>query len=272
MTYQGKVVNVGAFPIGIDPDRFSDMLEDEVVKQRLTALESEFKNKKVFVGVDRLDYVKGIPQKLRAFETFLETHPDWVGRCVLIQVGVPTRADVEQYQNLRASVNELVGRINGKFGSFDYTPIIFMYQSLDFRELIALYALADACIIASTRDGMNLVSFEYVACQSGRHGSLILSEFAGSAQSLDGAIIMNPWNQQEMARAMSRAAAMEGEERAARWWRMAAYVRRYTRYERNPCPDFLDCVLDAIALRLNYQLLTEVNFTVLIGANLSSRN
>lgn len=116
VTYDNKTVNVGAFPIGIQPERFTRTLQDVKVQERIAALEHEFKGIQVMVGVDRLDYVKGVPQKLRAFEMFLTDHPEYVGKVVLIQIAVPTRGEVEEYQNLRTLVNELVGRINGKFG------------------------------------------------------------------------------------------------------------------------------------------------------------
>jgi trehalose 6-phosphate synthase len=133
-----------------------------------------------------LDYIKGVPQKFYALEIFLSRHPEWIGKVVLVQVAVPSRQDVEEYQNLRAVVNELVGRINGKFGTVEFMPIHFMHKSVTFDELVALYAVSDACLVSSTRDGMNLVSYEYVSCQRERHGVLILSEFAGAAQSLNG--------------------------------------------------------------------------------------
>lgn len=138
------------------------------------------------VGVDRLDYIKGVPQKLHAFEVFLDQHPEFQEKVVLVQVAVPSRLDVEEYQNLRAHVNELVGRINGKFGTVDFMPIHFMNKSVNFEELVALYSIADACLVSSTRDGMNLVSYEYIVCQQNNHGVLVLSEFAGAAQSLNG--------------------------------------------------------------------------------------
>jgi trehalose 6-phosphate synthase len=147
---------------------------------------------KLIVGVDRLDYIKGVPQKLHALEVFLTQHPEWIGKVVLVQVAVPSRQDVEEYQNLRNVVNELVGRINGKFGTVEFMPIHFMHKSVSFEELVALYAVSDACLVSSTRDGMNLVSYEYVSCQQEKpgvqkkHGVLILSEFAGAAQSLNG--------------------------------------------------------------------------------------
>lgn len=114
--FEGKTVSVGAFPIGIDPDKFTEGLKTSKVQNRLSALERKFEGTKLLVSVDRLDYIKGIPQKLHALEVFFSNHPEWVGKVVLVQVAVPSRQDVEEYQNLRAVVNELVGRINGKFG------------------------------------------------------------------------------------------------------------------------------------------------------------
>jgi trehalose 6-phosphate synthase len=114
--YHGKLVTVGAFPIGIDPEKFAEGLKKPKVIERIETLKRKFQGVKLIVGVDRLDYIKGVPQKLHALEVFLTEHPDWIGRVVLVQVAVPSRGDVEEYQNLRSVVNELVGRINGKFG------------------------------------------------------------------------------------------------------------------------------------------------------------
>lgn len=113
---------MGAFPIGIDPDKFAEGLKSPKIQNRIASLESKFRGTKLMVSVDRLDYIKGIPQKLHALEVFLSSHPEWVGKVVLVQVAVPSRQDVEEYQNLRAVVNELVGRINGKFGKFSSPP------------------------------------------------------------------------------------------------------------------------------------------------------
>ena len=130
VTYQNKMVSVGAFPIGIQPERFTRTLEDAKVQERIAELEHEFRGRQVMVGVDRLDYVKGVPQKLRAFETFLTDHPEYVGRAILIQIAIPTRGEVEEYQNLRLLVNELVGRINGKFGRFLAHGLNFTKKSI----------------------------------------------------------------------------------------------------------------------------------------------
>lgn len=133
-------------------------MQKESVVNRVAALRRRFEGVKIIVGVDRLDYIKGVPQKLHAMEVFLEEHPEWIGKVVLVQVAVPSRQDVEEYQNLRLSVNELVGRINGRFGTVEFMPIHFMHRSIPFEELTALYRVSDAALITSTRDGMNLVS------------------------------------------------------------------------------------------------------------------
>lgn len=117
--FQGKLRSVGAFPIGIDPEKFTEGLKKPSVQERIAQLEKKFQGVKLIVGVDRLDYIKGVPQKLHALEVFLNDHPEWIGKVVLVQVAVPSRGDVEEYQNLRAVVNELVGRINGRFGKSD---------------------------------------------------------------------------------------------------------------------------------------------------------
>ncbi|MCJ1226179.1 Trehalose-6-P synthase/phosphatase complex synthase subunit [Toensbergia leucococca] len=226
--FQGKIVSIGAFPIGIDPDNFTEGLKKPKVQERIATLERKFQGVKLMVGVDRLDYIKGVPQKLHALEVFLTEHPEWVGKVVLVQVAVPSRQDVEEYQNLRAVVNELVGRINGKFGTIEFMPIHFMHKSVSFDELIALYAVSDVCLVSSTRDGMNLVSFEYIATQQKRHGVMVLSEFTGAAQSLNGSLIVNPWNTEELAGAIHDAVTMGDEQRALNFQKLDRYVSKYT--------------------------------------------
>ncbi|KAH7075139.1 glycosyl transferase [Paraphoma chrysanthemicola] len=226
--FQGKVITVGAFPIGIDPEKFDEGLQKPKVQERIAALEKKFQGVKLIVGVDRLDYIKGVPQKLHALEVFLTEHPEWIGKVVLVQVAVPSRQDVEEYQNLRAVVNELVGRINGKFGTIEFMPIHFMHKSVSFDELIALYSVSDVCLVSSTRDGMNLVSYEYIATQEKRHGVMILSEFTGAAQSLNGSLIVNPWNTEELADAIHDAVTMGDEQRNMNYQKLSKYIRKYT--------------------------------------------
>lgn len=228
INFDDKFVSVGAFPVGIDPNKILDSLAKPEVKERIATLKRKFDGVKLIVGVDRLDYIKGMPQKLHALEVFLTEHPEWIGKIVLIQVAVPSRQDVEEYQNLRASVNELVGRINGRFGTIEFVPIHFLHQSVKFDEMCALFAVSDICLVSSTRDGMNLVSYEYIATQRERHGVMILSEFAGAAQSLNGSLIVNPWNTEELANAIHDAVTMSPEMREANYRKLEKYVFKYT--------------------------------------------
>ncbi|KAJ6577150.1 glycosyltransferase family 20 protein [Mycena capillaripes] len=226
--FEGRLAHVGTFPIGIEPGSFIENLQREPVMSRIRQLESRFSGVKVIVGVDRLDYIKGVPQKLHALELFLTQHPEWIGKVVLVQLAVPSRQDVEEYQNLRSTVNELVGRINGRFGTVEFMPIHFMHKSLAFDELCALYAVSDVCLVSSTRDGMNLVSYEYIACQQARQGVMILSEFAGAAQSLNGSIIVNPWDSQQVADAIHEAVTMDAPTRAENHRKLFKYVNKYS--------------------------------------------
>ncbi|KAJ3788042.1 glycosyltransferase family 20 protein [Lentinula aff. detonsa] len=226
--FEGRMAHVGTFPIGIEPGSFVENLKKEPVKTRISALEQRFHGMKVIVGVDRLDYIKGVPQKLHALELFLSQHPEWIGKVVLVQLAVPSRQDVEEYQNLRSIVNELVGRINGRFGTVDFMPIHFMHKSLPFDELCALYAVSDVCLVTSTRDGMNLVSYEYIACQQARQGVMILSEFAGAAQSLNGSIVVNPWDSQQVADAIHEAVIIDAPTRAENHRKLFKYVNKYS--------------------------------------------
>lgn len=226
--HHGRHVAVAAFPIGIDPDKFVEGLKKTNVQDRIAILERKFEGVKLIVGVDRLDYIKGVPQKLHAFEVFLTENPSWIGKVVLVQVAVPSRQDVNEYQSLQAVVNELVGRINGRFGSIEFMPIHFLHQSINFDELTALYAVSDVCLVSSTRDGMNLVSYEYIATQRKRHGVMILSEFTGAAQSLNGALIVNPWSTEDLSGAIYDAVTMSPEQREINFKKLEKYVFKYT--------------------------------------------
>nr|BAO72964.1 trehalose-6-phosphate synthase2 [Moniliella megachiliensis] len=228
LAFEGRYVHVGAYPIGIEPQSFYSALKTPEVQNRMQELLKHFEGKKVIIGVDRLDYIKGVPQKMLGFETFLHQHPEYAEQCVLIQVAVPSRQDVEEYQSLRCSVSEMVGRINSEFGTATHMPIHFLHKSVSFPELVALYAVSDACLVTSTRDGMNLVSYEYIACQAERCGVMILSEFAGAAQSLNGSVIINPWDKQAVADSIYEALTMPLETRSKNVAQLRAYVDKHT--------------------------------------------
>ncbi|KAM7492499.1 hypothetical protein LguiA_035420 [Lonicera macranthoides] len=229
---QGRLTRVAAFPIGIDSERFIQALELPEVQCHIKELQEIFFGRKVMLGVDRLDMIKGIPQKILAFEKFLEENPNWREKVVLLQIAVPTRTDVPEYQKLTSQVHEIVGRINGRFGTLTTVPIHHLDRSLDFHALCALYAVTDVAIVTSLRDGMNLVSYEFVACQDSKKGVLILSEFAGAAQSLGaGAILVNPWNITEVANSISQALNMCPEEREKRHRHNFHHVTTHTAQE-----------------------------------------
>ncbi|KAH9534724.1 hypothetical protein CY35_17G019300 [Sphagnum magellanicum] len=226
---QGKLTRVAAFPIGIDPERFIQALETDQVKRHIKHLHSRFSGCKVMLGVDRLDMIKGIPQKLLAFEMFLEKNPDWREKVLLVQIAVPTRTDVHEYQRLTSQVHEIVGRINGRFGTLTFMPIHHLDRSLAFHQLCALYAITDVFLVTSLRDGMNLVSYEFVACQNAKKGVLVLSEFSGAAQSLGaGAILVNPWNIREMYMAIEDALNMPETESKERHKHNFSHVTNHT--------------------------------------------
>ncbi|KAI9403168.1 hypothetical protein POPTR_001G383600v4 [Populus trichocarpa] len=229
---QGRLTRVAAFPIGIDSDRFIRALELPQVQDHIKELKERFAGRKVMLGVDRLDMIKGIPQKILAFEKFLEENSHWRDKVVLLQIAVPTRTDVPEYQKLTSQVHEIVGRINGRFGTLTAVPIHHLDRSLDFHALCALYAVTDVALVTSLRDGMNLVSYEFVACQDSKKGVLILSEFAGAAQSLGaGAILVNPWNITEVADSIRQALTMLPEEREKRHRHNFVHVTTHTAQE-----------------------------------------
>jgi trehalose-phosphatase len=224
-----RSIAVDAFPIGIEPSKFEACLEQPVVKDKIIDLQRRFDGKKVLLGIDRLDYVKGIPHKLKAIECFLRAHPSWRGKVVLLQIAVPSRSEVPGYQKLRNNVHKQVGRINGEFGSIDNVPIHYLDQSMSFQELCALYYRADIMFVTSLRDGMNLVSFEFIACQREKCGVLVLSEFAGAAQALGaGALLVNPYNTDEVASALHEALNMSMSEREQRFDYLSTHINQHT--------------------------------------------
>lgn len=236
--YDSHFMSLGVFPVGIDPDFITKTIKNPSVQQRVQELRETFAGRKILLGVDRLDYIKGMPHKLLGLELFFTRYPEWRGKVTLIQVGVPSRTDVAEYKIVANQVNELVGRINGNFGTLDFSPVHYINQSVDQLELFAIYKVADVCIVSSLRDGMNLVSHEYVAaqqedsygsgCAKDGPGVLVLSEFAGSAQSLSGAIRVNPWNTEELASSIRKALCMSPVERELRQRKLYHYVSLHT--------------------------------------------
>ncbi|KAK2839155.1 hypothetical protein FQN49_006421 [Arthroderma sp. PD_2] len=228
LRYKDRKVQVGKFVVGIDPTRFAEALKSEGVLNRVAELDDKYRGIKRIVGVDRLDYIKGLPEKLRGFEEFLRKNPEWVGKIVLIQIAVPSREDVPEYQELETEINKLVGMVNGEFGKPDYAPVMFVHRSIPFEELTALYAASDICLLTSTRDGMNLVALEYIACQQKRHGVLAVSEFTGVSSYLEGCVKFNPFNSSEVARAIDEAVHMDTDQREKEHERLIEFIETHT--------------------------------------------
>jgi len=220
----GRTVRLEALPIGIAPEQFTDLLAtDAATRKRLEDLRHSFANRKIILGVDRLDYTKGIPERLRAFRRFLADSPEWRGRVVLIQVAVPSREGVTRYKELRKEVDELVGQINGQWSTPEWTPVIYLRRGIPRSELTALYAAADVALITPLRDGLNLVAKEYTACKPDGNGVLILSEFAGAAAEMGEAFLVNPYDEERTAETIGRALTIPEEERRDRM--LALYKR-----------------------------------------------
>jgi trehalose 6-phosphate synthase/phosphatase len=197
--------HLGVHPIGVDPAEIREFSNLPEVRDDYENMKARFRAKKIILGVDRLDYTKGIPEKMLAYEEFLRRNPHWRARTVFIQVASPTRTEVREYKELKREVDELVGRINGRFGTFDHTPIVYINQTIPRARLSALYRAADVAFITPLRDGMNLVALEYVAARGDDPGTLVLSEFAGAASCLAGARLVNPHNIALMADVLAEA-------------------------------------------------------------------
>jgi trehalose-6-phosphate synthase len=209
----GSTVWVGTFPIGIDAERVELQRKRPGVFPKMEALRKTYKGKHLIVGRDKLDLVKGVQQKLRAFEKFLNDYPEMHGKVVLIQVTSPPLVESSK---LETKIAELVAHINGTYGSLNFTPVHHYHQHIDRDEYYALLSVADIGLITPVRDGMNTTSLEYIMCQYENHGPLILSEFTGTAGSLGGAMLVNPWDYQGVARAINEALHLSEEDKATR--------------------------------------------------------
>ncbi|HXH18188.1 MAG TPA: bifunctional alpha,alpha-trehalose-phosphate synthase (UDP-forming)/trehalose-phosphatase [Chitinophagales bacterium] len=213
VVFNDRVVKVDTFPMGIDYDKYHSAAFSKTVVDEKEKLSLPFK---IILSIDRQDYSKGILNRLRGFEHFLETNPQWKQKVVLMMVVVPSRIGVESYQTTKSKIDELVGSINGKHGTFGWQPIHYQYRSLSFTELIALYNRSDAALVTPLRDGMNLIAKEYIACRTDGTGVLILSEMAGAVDELFESIVINPNNVEEISHALRQALEMSGQEQQER--------------------------------------------------------
>lgn len=234
---EDRIVLGDAFPMGIDYKKFSKKASElfQKTQQEKSELHRELEKyflvspeRKLILSIDRLDYSKGIPNRLRGFEIFLERHPEFRNKVTLIMLVVPSRGEVEQYKILKSEVDELVGRINGRFGGINYTPVWYFYRSLPFDSLIELYSNSDVALVTPVRDGMNLVAKEYIASRVNQSGVMIISEMAGVSKELGEAIVINPNNELEIAEAILQALTMPVPEQRER---MRFLQKRISRYD-----------------------------------------
>ncbi len=219
-------VRVEAHPLGIDTEEFREKAYSPEAERFLTQLKRNVGDRQVILGVDRLDYTKGLLLKLQAFERLLERSPRWAERVLFLQLAVPTRAGIHTYQDLKGEVERRVSEINGIHGSPLISPINYLYQTVSQEELCALYRVADVCFVSPVRDGLNLVAKEYVACRDDGGGTLVISEFAGAVSELGEALRVNPWDIEGTANQLERALEMSFGERNERMMPMHSRVRQ----------------------------------------------
>ena len=223
-----RTVQIGVFPISIDFDEFADKAASCEVEERMREVRKEMPGRKIVLGVDRLDYTKGIPERLKAFALALDRYPELRYNVTMVQLVVPSRTAIDEYQDLKAEIEGLVGQINGKFTEPGWVPIHYVFRSLDRTELTALYRVADVMAVTSLRDGMNLVAKEYCACRVDNDGALVLSEFAGCAATMHRwALLVNPHDREGMAEALYNAVMMDRQEQQTRMRRLRYGVRTY---------------------------------------------
>jgi trehalose 6-phosphate synthase/phosphatase len=227
ITHKDRQIVVEAFPMGIDADKFEKLVTGPIVGEHITSLKETMQDSKIILTIDRLDYSKGILQRLQAYELLLQMHPEYVDRLSLYMIVVPSRDTVPQYKELRDQIDQLVGNINARFRTLNWTPVYYFYRSFSVEFLSALYFAADICLVTPMRDGMNLVSKEYVASRTDDTGVLILSEMAGASKELNDALLVNPNNIGEVMRAIVQAIDMPLEEQKIRMSGMRGIVKKF---------------------------------------------
>jgi trehalose 6-phosphate synthase len=239
VSFRGRTVHVGAFPISIDVEHFKVMANTDDARARVETLRARYArgSRQLGVCVDRIDYTKGIPERVRALDTLWTEYPELRERFTFIFVCTPSRTNLPAYHALERDVIQSVIDINQRFGSPDWTPIVLINENVDADLLAAVYRAADLCIVSSLQDGMNLVAKEFVACQLEERGVLLLSRFTGSAEEIDGAVLINPFNLDGFVAAIRTALEMPPEERRRRMRRMRRQLEKSTIF------DWLDSIL-----------------------------
>ena len=224
----GRTVNAGAFPIGIDVDEFTALAEAPEGREMCDRMRREYSRRKLLVGVDRLDYSKGLPHRMRAFREMLQKYPETHNSATLIQIASPSREDVSAYNDILHELESLCGSINGNFGELDWMPVRYIHRTVARARLPGLYRASRVALVTPLRDGMNLVAKEFVAAQDPADpGVLVLSRFAGAAEQMKEALLVNPYDTEATANAIHLALQMPLEERQQRHRALLATIRRY---------------------------------------------
>ena len=225
--HNDRQIVVESFPMGIDDQKYESLISQAAVQENIMNLKESFQGQKIILSIDRLDYSKGILQRLLAFELLLQNYPEYVESINLYMIVVPSRDSVPQYKELRDQIDQLVGNINARFRTLNWAPIHYFYRSFPIETLSALYNTADVCLVTPMRDGMNLVSKEYVASRTANDGVLILSEMAGASKELNDALIVNPNNIGQIMHTVLRAINMPESEQQTRMTSMRAVVKKF---------------------------------------------
>jgi trehalose 6-phosphate synthase/phosphatase len=234
ISLQDRVVKVDTFPMGIDFQRFAQAAVAPAVQSRAAELRSKCAGQKIIFSVDRLDYTKGLIDRLRGYELFLKTHPEWHGKVTFVVSVAPSRTGMADYAAMKQELERIVGRIGGAYGNVHWAPLIYQYRNLSFDEIVALYCACDVALITPLRDGMNLVAKEFVASRADRTGVLILSEMAGAAKEMAEALIINPFHSEDFARTLAQALTMPVQEQVRR---NQVLQDRLSRYDVNRWAD-----------------------------------
>jgi len=248
ITTPDRVSKADVFPIGIGYEHYSTIARSPEVDAEVEKFREKLGDRKIIVSVDRLDYSKGIPNRLEAYGLFLEKHPEYREKVVFILVIGPSRIKVQRYAELKQQIEEMVGTINGKFGTIGWVPVEYLYSPIPYHALLGLYKMADVCPITPVRDGMNLVAKEYLATKIDGRGVLILSETTGAAREMGDAIIINPNNIEEIAQAFADALTMPEKEQIERNRAMQERIKRYdiSRWAK----DFIDKLHETVKMEV----------------------
>jgi trehalose 6-phosphate synthase/phosphatase len=240
LVYEGRSIKVDAFPIGIDFNKFHDAFDKEEVVKLRTSLKDSFESRKIMFSIGKLNYTRGIFNRIKAFEYFLSSSPEFKNKVVFLLVIVPSADDFGKYEEQKKMIDEAISNINSTIGNISWQPIAYQYRSLSFDMSMALYTSADLALITPLRDGMNLVSKEYVAARKDKQGVLVLSELAGAAKELTGALLVNPNDLRETAAKIKQGLVMPASEQALR---MEAMQKRLSEYDICTwAENFIHCV------------------------------